>query len=384
VSKPPEKILLVDDEPRVLSGLHRRLCGRFALEMATGPAEALETLETTPDIAVIVVDMRMPGMSGVELLARVRAKWPQIRGIMLTGNTDQQTAVAAVNEGEVFRFFNKPVDAEILAEALEAAIEEYRFTADSQAQIQRLRIQAASGEQTRKSFLAMMNHELRTPLNHILGFSALLEQRCRQRGEHESLEYISYIRESGQALLRVLNRIMEVVRLTAGDIETHDTIFDLGRVLQDEVAHYRTIAAARNVTISFAIPRAPLPVRAGEEELAQAFAELLDNAVKFNRPGGHIAIAVTGSDEDLTIRIADTGIGISEADIGRMRTAFSQEEDGLNRRFEGVGIGLTLAALTIQAYGGALSLDSRKNQGTVAIIRLKRAAAEEQQAARIA
>jgi cell cycle sensor histidine kinase DivJ len=325
----------------------------------------------------------MPGMSGVELLARIRAKWPQVRGIMLTGNTDQQTAVAAVNKGEVFRFFNKPVDAEILAEALEAAIQEYRFTTDSQAQIQQLKIQAASGEQTRKSFLAMMNHELRTPLNHILGFSALLEQRCKQRGEHESLEYISYIRESGQALLRVLNRIMEVVRLTAGDAEAHETIFDLGRVLQHEVAHYRPIAAERNITIGFPVPHAPLLVRGGEEELAQAFAELLDNAVKFNRPGGHVAIAVTGSGEDMAIRIADTGIGISEADIGRMRTAFSQEEDGLNRRFEGVGIGLTLAALTIQAHGGALSLESRKDQGTVAVMRLKRAA-EEQPAARIA
>ncbi len=383
MNKSPEQILLVDDEPRVLSALHRRLYERFAVKMASSPAEALETLETTPDIAVIVVDMRMPGMSGVELLTRVRAKWPKIRGIMLTGNTDQQTAIAAVNQGEVFRFFNKPVDAEILAEALEAAIEEYRFTTDSQAQIQRLKLQAASGEQTRKSFLAMMNHELRTPLNHILGFSALLEQRCKQRGEHESLEYISYIRESGQALLRVLNRIMEVVRLSAGDIETHETTFDLGRVLQHEVAHYRPIAAERNITIGFSVPPAPLLVRAGEEELAQALAELLDNAVKFNRPGGHLAVAVTWSGEDMAIRIADTGIGISEADIGRMRTAFSQEEDGLDRRFEGVGIGLTLAALTIQAYGGALSLESRKNQGTVAIMRLKRAA-EEQPAARIA
>jgi signal transduction histidine kinase len=383
VSRHPEKILLVDDEPRVLAALRRRLSGRFALKTATSPAEALETLETAPDIAAIVVDMRMPGMSGVELLARIRAKWPQVRGIMLTGNTDQQTAVAAVNQGEVFRFFNKPVDAEILAEALEAAIQEYRFTTDSQAQIQQLKIQAASGEQTRKSFLAMMNHELRTPLNHILGFSALLEQRCKQRGEHESLEYISYIRESGQALLRVLNRIMEVVRLTAGDAEAHETIFDLGRVLQHEVAHYRPIAAERNITIGFPVPHAPLLVRGGEEELAQAFAELLDNAVKFNRPGGHVAIAVTGSGEDMAIRIADTGIGISEADIGRMRTAFSQEEDGLNRRFEGVGIGLTLAALTIQAHGGALSLESRKDQGTVAVMRLKRAA-EEQPAARIA
>ena len=367
-----EKVLFVDDEPRVLSALRRRLFGRFPMETASGPTEALKLLESTSGIAVIVADMRMPEMSGVELLSRVRARWPEIRRIMLTGNTDQETAIAAVNSGKVFRFFNKPVDAELLADAIEAAIEEYRFATDSKAELQRLEVMAASGDQTRRSFLAMMNHELRTPLNHILGFSALLEQRCKQKGELESLEYISYIRESGQALLRVLNRIMEVVRLTAGEAQPSTTIFDLIQILQQEVEHYRPIAAERDITIGFAAPTEPLCVQASEHELAQAFAELLDNAIRFNRPGGHVAIAVNWVGEDLAIRISDSGIGMTEADVKRVLEAFCQREDGLNRRFEGVGVGLTLAVLTAQAYGGSLSIESRRDHGTVVVMRLKR------------
>ena len=81
------KILFVADEPRVLSGLRRRLFGRFATVTAASPAEALRTLETTPDIAVIVADMRMLEMSGIELLGVIRSRWPEIRRIMLTGNT---------------------------------------------------------------------------------------------------------------------------------------------------------------------------------------------------------------------------------------------------------------------------------------------------------
>ena len=103
-------------------------------------------------------------------------------------NRDSRNAahsVAAVNDGMVYRFFCKPVDADLLAEALQSAIEEYRFATDNKAEIHNLRVMAASAERTRKSFLAMMNHELRTPLNHILGFSSLLEQRCRQKGEVE-------------------------------------------------------------------------------------------------------------------------------------------------------------------------------------------------------
>lgn len=379
-----EKVLFVDDEPRVLSALRRRLLDRFTMEVASSPAEALRLLEATSGIAVVVADMRMPEMSGIALLDRVRARWPDVRRIMLTGETDQATAIAAVNAGKVFRFINKPVDADLLAEAIEAAIEEYRLATDSVAQIQRLELMAASAEQTRRSFLAMMNHELRTPLNHVLGFSALLEQRCKQRGEVESLEYISYIRESGQALLRVLNRIMEVARLSAGEAPSSTTLFDLMDVLRQEVEHYRPLAAKHGITVAFTAPSEPLCVQASEQELAQALAELLDNAIKFNSPGGHIAIAVDCAGGDIAIRIADSGIGMTQADVKRVLEAFCQREDGLNRRFEGVGVGLTLAVLTAQAHGGTLSVESRKDHGTVVVMRLKRAIEARQPAARIA
>jgi signal transduction histidine kinase len=373
VVRNPEKVLFVDDEPRVLSALRRRLFGRFAMLTASRPGEALHILETTSGIAVVVADMRMPEMSGIELLTRVRERWPDIRRIMLTGNTDQETAIAAVNNGKVFRFFCKPVDADLLADALESAIEEYRFATDSKAELRDLQVLAASAERTRKSFLAMMNHELRTPLNHILGFSALLEQRCKQKGETEALEYLAYIRESGLSLLHTLNRILEIVRLTAGDSMTDLAIIDLTQLIREEVRRFRPLAATRGVTIGFDAPAETLCVEASEHDLAQAIAELLDNAIKFNRPEGHVSVAVHWTHQELAIRVADTGIGMAEADVNRVLNAFSQRDDGLNRRFEGIGVGLTLAALTAQAYGGSVGIESRKDHGTVALMRLKRA-----------
>jgi two-component system cell cycle sensor histidine kinase PleC len=307
------------------------------------------------------------------LLKRVRKRWPDVRRIMLTGNTDQETAIAAVNDGMVFRFFCKPADADLLAEALESAIDEYRFATDSKAELRDLRVMAASAERMRKSFLAMMNHELRTPLNHILGFSALLEQRCRQKGEVEALEYLAYIRDSGQSLLHILNRILEIVRLTAGETNTDSEVIDLAHVLQEEIRRQRPRAAQRGITMSFDAPPETLYVEASETELGQAFGELLDNAIKFNRPDGHISIAVNWTGQELAIRVADTGIGMAEDDVNRVLSAFSQRDDGLNRRFEGIGVGLTLAALTAQSYGGNLAIESRKDHGTAAVIRLKRA-----------
>jgi response regulator RpfG family c-di-GMP phosphodiesterase len=121
------KILLVDDEANVLQAYTRVLRSRFALDTAEGGAEALAILEQCGPFAVIVSDMRMPGMDGVELLSLTREQYPDMVRIMLTGNADQQTATDAVNQGAIFRFLNKPCESELLAKTLDQAIRQHEL-----------------------------------------------------------------------------------------------------------------------------------------------------------------------------------------------------------------------------------------------------------------
>src|SRR5438874_2087063 len=114
------KILFVDDDPNILAGFQRTLRKQFAFDTVLSGAEALDHLKKSGPYAVVVADMRMPGMEGIELLERVRAAAPDTVRVMLTGNADQQTAVEAVNRGQIFKFLNKPCDAEVLVRALEA------------------------------------------------------------------------------------------------------------------------------------------------------------------------------------------------------------------------------------------------------------------------
>lgn len=122
-----EKILFVDDEPNVLQSIRRSLRKQFSLDTADGGEAALKMLGENGSYAVIVSDMRMPGMNGVELLAETKKRWPDTVRIMLTGNADQQTAVDAVNHGDVFRFLNKPCDAENLAKTVTAGIRQHEL-----------------------------------------------------------------------------------------------------------------------------------------------------------------------------------------------------------------------------------------------------------------
>jgi len=122
-----QKILCVDDDANILQAYRRSLRKRFELDIALGAEEALEAVKSQGPYAVIVADMRMPGMNGVELLAEVRKIAPDTVRMMLTGNADQQTAIDAVNEGHIFRFLTKPCPPELFAKSLEAALEQHRL-----------------------------------------------------------------------------------------------------------------------------------------------------------------------------------------------------------------------------------------------------------------
>ncbi len=122
-----EKILCVDDEPHVLEGYQRALRKEFDIEIAVGGADALAAVAERGPYVVIVSDMRMPNMDGVQFLARVKELAPESIRMMLTGNADQQTATDAVNEGSIYRFLTKPCPTEALARALTAGIEQYRL-----------------------------------------------------------------------------------------------------------------------------------------------------------------------------------------------------------------------------------------------------------------
>jgi len=123
----PQKILLVDDDENILQGYSRNLHRRFDLEVACMGPQAIQIIEETGPFAVLVSDMRMPGMSGLELLEVARQRWPSMIRVMLTGNADQKTAMDAVNHGQVFRFLTKPCPAEDLALAIEAGLRQYHL-----------------------------------------------------------------------------------------------------------------------------------------------------------------------------------------------------------------------------------------------------------------
>jgi response regulator RpfG family c-di-GMP phosphodiesterase len=156
------RVLFVDDEPNVLEGYARALRKQFSMDSATSGEEALERMNKNGPYAVIVSDMRMPGMNGVELLKTVRQRWPDTVRIMLTGNADMQTAIDAANDDHVYRFFTKPCPPETLALALDAGMKTY---------------QAALNERE------LLEHTLTGAIRLLLDILAATDSRLFSRGQ---------------------------------------------------------------------------------------------------------------------------------------------------------------------------------------------------------
>jgi len=134
-----EKLLFVDDEPQVLEAIQRLLRKTFQIETAASGSEALSKLEHRGPFAVIVCDMRMPEMDGIRLLSKIKVDFPEVMRIMLTGNSDQETAVRAVNEGNIFSFLTKPCDEEVLTKTLNAALVQFRLANHKEELLERAR-----------------------------------------------------------------------------------------------------------------------------------------------------------------------------------------------------------------------------------------------------
>jgi len=135
-----DKILLVDDEPKVLAAIKRQLRKKFSFETALSGEEALKVIDEKGPFAVVVSDYKMPGMNGIDFLCKVKTVDPDTVRMMLTGSADMSTAIQAVNEGSIFQFHPKPCPAETLGQAIKSGIDKYRETTDSQTEMKKVKM----------------------------------------------------------------------------------------------------------------------------------------------------------------------------------------------------------------------------------------------------
>ena len=230
---------------------------------------------------------------------------------------------------------------------------------------------AMSASRAKSTFLANMSHELRTPLNAIIGFSELMTREIfGPLGNGRYQEYAKLIHDSGGHLLDLINGVLDMSKIEAGKFELYEEIFELEDVVSSSLRFVRLAAESSGVELTSEIARETTQIFADRRAVKQILVNLLSNGIKFTPKGGEVRLSTRLMDKGVEIKVADTGIGISKADLERLGKPFEQAEGAMTRGKEGTGLGLALVKSLAAMHGGEAVLESVLGSGTTVTLRL--------------
>ena len=239
-------------------------------------------------------------------------------------------------------------------------------------------LQAESASASKSAFLANVSHELRTPLNAIIGFAELMMGHAHGPVGCEEYEgYVSFIKESGNSLLRIINATLDLSRIEANEYPLDLHAADVEDVISSAIKQIAPLAETKAIHFEVSVEREGLSLLVDENALAKVFGQLLSNAIKFSHQEGLVTITARQFEDTVQFDLTDHGIGMDAAELERAMTSFSQVDEQLTRNYEGVGLGLPLARALVELHGGELTIRSTPGQGTTVAVALPRAGAPE-------
>ncbi|HXZ44025.1 MAG TPA: hybrid sensor histidine kinase/response regulator [archaeon] len=364
----PARILVVDDE----EALWTSLVTAFSLEgyraAGVGSArEALQHLRQAP-CDVLLVDLRMPDMDGIQLMERVRESAPDLLVILMTGVATVESAVRAL-KGGAYDYILKPFTLTEIFHTVKRGLEQQRLKQEN-VQLTELNRRLQELDQIKSNLLSAITHEFRTPLTVMSGWLDLL------LGDHfgplatKQRESLAAIRSGIIRLGRLISNLLVFVETDRSQLSGSRIPLSLASVFQALAAELAPECQERRVRLR--VESAPdLPQFSGDgERLRLLFFNLVENAIKFNEPGGEVAIQAGKDGNSLLISITNTRGEIPGERIPGLLEPFTQGDMSASRVAGGLGMGLAVVRLITEAHNGKLVIESGQGRGTTVRVRL--------------
>lgn len=372
-------ILVVDDEPDVVQSVKDLLRLDYTVHGATSAQGGMQILEEHP-IDVIMTDQRMPEMTGVEFLKKVRGPHPDATRLLFTGYADISAVIAAINQGNVYRYITKPWDPDELQTIIREACERHDLIVQRKELMDALEqsnTELRNADALKSAFIQVASHELRTPLAIANGFSELA---IRQKNVPEPLhEWIERVHRALKRLAHLVNQIISMLEAGQFEQSLKREPTDIAKLLRNAIDDLRPFIDLRKQKVLDEIPPDLGTINIDPEKIRDSMDHVILNAIKFTPDEGTITIRATpaGAAGGITIRVTDTGCGIDPDHLPRIGQAFFTGFDVTHHKSghyehgsKGLGLGLSVVKSAIALHGGTVDIQSELKCGTTVTITL--------------
>ena len=379
-----QNLLVIDDEVEITKSLFRQFRRNYNVYVATSAQDALPIMEKE-HIQVVLSDQRMPGMTGVDFFNKIKDKYPDALKLILTGYSDIEAVIGAINEGQVFRYLTKPWNPVELNLAIEEAFEKFELITNNRLLLQKLKeanlslenkveertkelekanINLTKLNEEKNKYIGIVAHDLRNPIGHALNFSNLIYSNYSRYSKTEHLKFLKTINDRCSFALNLMESFLDVSKIESGILDLDLKEHDYCQFVQASISQNAIFAQKKSQEIFFNCFAPKIMLTFDSNKIEQAINNFISNAIKYSDQGKRIWVNIEQEGNNLITQVKDEGQGIPENELKTVFTAYKTTSIKSTKNEKSTGLGLAIVKKIIEAHNGEVSVDSKLNVGS--------------------
>lgn len=350
------RVLVIDDEEVIRDSCAQALEkeGHIVRCAENGDSGLKLFKQFHPDL--VLIDLKMPGMSGMEVLEEIDSSDPNVVKIVITGFATVSSAVDAMKQG-AYDFIPKPFTPDEIRLIVARGLERRRLLLESEA----LRIEQ---ERIRRNMISLVSHELRSPLAATVQYLEVILGGYAGKISSEANNMIDRCNLRLKEMLELLSRWLSLATFDPNKMAEHFQDISLSEAATESIELLKSLAEEKKVSLSLQTPEDLPPIKGSKVPLEEIFNNLISNAIKYNKEGGWAKVKLYERDQEVWVEISDSGSGIPGEHLPRIFDEFYRVDGRRNAPIKGSGLGLSIVKKMVDAHGGMIDVESRVGEGT--------------------
>jgi signal transduction histidine kinase len=349
-------VLVIDDEESMRDSCSQILAkDGLQTEAAEDGATGLEKIkEIKPDL--VLVDLKMPGISGMEVLDRIAEIDSNIISVVITGYATVESAVEAMKIG-AYDFLPKPFTPDQLRIIIKRGLEKRKLVLEAETLRQEKKLME-------ENFITMVSHQLRSPLVAIMQYYEVILGGMAGDVPEKQKEIILKSKARLESLINLITDWLDIARLDSGQIVDNLKPISAKKIIQKVIEDLQPLTQEEKITLELGSCATNDIVQGDAGTLEQVFSNIIINAIRYNKPEGNVTIRIRENADHIAVEVQDTGVGIAKEHLPFLFDQFFRVKRGEGQKIKGTGLGLSIAKKIVDAHGGSIQVSSELGKGS--------------------